>query len=93
MITLPMTKHKNSFTYNQVLRGKKSCIYRQSVSGQTSYYEVFIIKTKKAHVLFGKEVTEREIFPPDEAFGNWAWTCKTYEKALEKFKKLEKINK
>ena len=34
-------------------------------------------------------IEEREQFPPDTAFGDWAWAFRNYEDAILKFKQLE----
>jgi len=89
MKTLPIKLRKNGFNYTQVLRGKKSCIYEQEVSEGVKYYEVFKIRIKPERYIKGKKVEAREWFPHDEAFGYWAWSCRTYERAYERFRELE----
>ncbi|MFC2121633.1 hypothetical protein ACFLTI_08570 [Bacteroidota bacterium] len=92
--TLPLKLTKNGFNYTQVLRGKRTCIYEQRVCKGVTYFEVFLIKVKptKKIVVDGEvvgEISAREIFPHDEAFGYWAWSIKLYENALKKFEELE----
>lgn len=89
MKRLPANLIKNRFRYTKVSRGKRTCMYEQHVTEGTSYFEVFMIKVMPSRIIFGKEIPEREIFPPDEAFGYWSWTYRTYEEALKKFKLLE----
>ena len=96
MKTLPLKLRKKGFNYTQVLRGHRSCIYAQEVSPNRTCYEVFLIKVRpKKQITFKNEVTrtfpEREVFPPDEAFGYWAWSYRSYERAFEKFQNLESI--
>jgi len=88
-IKLPMTHKKNGFTYTQIKRGEKVCIYRQHYSDDLNYYEVFLIKVKPATSLFGKNFPAREAFPNNEAFGDWAWTYRSLEGAIIKFEELE----
>ena len=90
MKTLPLKLRKNSFNYTQVLRGQRSCIYAQEVSENTVCFEVFIIKVKPGRMIFGKIIDQTEVYPNNEAFGYWAWTYRTYESALEKYKELER---
>lgn len=89
MKTLPIELTKNGFTYTLVLRGERSCIYKQHVTPNISYYEVFVIKTRPAKVIFGKKIPEREVFPADEDFSYSAWSFGSYEKALQRFNELE----
>jgi len=90
MKTLPLKLRKNGFNYTQILRGQRSCIYAQEVSENTVYFEVFILKVKPIRIIFGKIIDETEVYPNNEAFGNWAWTCRTYKSAIEKYKELER---
>ena len=89
MKTLPLKLRKNGFNYSQVLRGKRSCIYEQTVTENIKYYEVILIKIAPEKVIKGKKFESRERFPHNEAFGYWAWTYPTYEMAYEAFKVLE----
>ena len=52
-------------------------------------YEVFKIKVDPPKVVFGIQLNEREIFPANEDFGKWAWTCSTKEKADRRFQEIE----
>jgi hypothetical protein len=90
MKTIPLKLRKNGFNYTQVLRGKISCIYEQEVSPKTKRYEVFLIKVKPERKLNNKVLPATEMFPHNEAFGGWAWSCFTYEKAKLKFDDLER---
>ncbi|MCD4737450.1 MAG: hypothetical protein K8R53_15510 [Bacteroidales bacterium] len=88
--TLAPIIHKNGFEYSLILRGKRSCIYKQRVGENCHYYEVFILKIKPERIVNGKILIANEAFPHNEAFGEWAWSYRNYEKALEKFFHLEK---
>jgi hypothetical protein len=88
MKTLPEKLQKNGFEYTLVQRTSKRGIYTQHVSQDCYYFEVFIIKTRKAGTFKGKPIPEREIYPSDECFGKSAWTCQTYEKAVSRFNSL-----
>lgn len=87
--TLPLKLRKNGFDYTQVLRGRRTCIYAQTVSKEITYYEVFHIKISPKKIICGHTIEERERFPHDEAFGYWAWTFSTWERALEKYNQIE----
>ena len=86
---LPRELKKDGFTYTQLLRGGRSCIYEQQVSSKTRRYEVFLIKVRPARKVFANFSPEHEKFPGNEDFGKWAWSCFTYEQALKRFNGLE----
>lgn len=89
MKRLPENLRKNGFSYTLVLRGKRSCIYRQEVTVNMHYYEAFVIKVKPAKEIFGKSLPEREVFPANEDFGESAWSCRTLKRAKIRFIELE----
>jgi len=80
---------KNGYTYTQVSKGKVSCIYEQMENEKTIAYEVFLIKIKPERKIGDIILEAKEWFPHDKAFGKWAWTYKTLNKALEKYNILE----
>jgi len=87
---LPEKLQKNGFEYTLVERDINRAIYKQHVGENCYYFEVFIIKTRKAGTFKGKPIPEREVFPSDECFGKSAWSCQSYEKALIRFNALPK---
>jgi hypothetical protein len=89
MITLPSKLRFHGFTYTQVLRGVRSCVYEQTVTQEIKYFEVFTIRIEPETTIGGKFYPERERWPKDEDFGYTAWTYRDYEKALKKFNELE----
>jgi hypothetical protein len=90
MKTLLPTIKKHGFTYTQVLRGKRSCIYEQRVAESIAYFEVFLIKVKPPQVYTsGRKYPEREVFPCNEDFGKTAWTCRSIEDAMIRYDWLE----
>ena len=89
MSTLPSKLRKNGFDYTQVLREGRKAIYEQRASEICLYYEVFIIRTRPERNLKGKILSAKEVYPSNEDFGKTAWTCLSYEKALEKFNTLD----
>lgn len=88
MKTLPLNLRKNGFNYTQLLREGNNAIYEQSVTSSVKYYEVFSIRTKPERILKGKTIQAGEVFPCNEDFGKTAWSCSTYEKALQRFNNL-----
>ena len=89
MKILPLKLRKNGFDYSQVLRGRRSCIYRQAVTPEINYFEVFIIISKPKRDIFGKTIPAKEVFPCNENFGDTAWSCRTYNRAKQRFDELE----
>lgn len=89
MKVLPLTFKKYGYTYTQVLRGKRSVIYRLQDTSKIDYFDVFKINTRKAKVIFGRSIPEREVLPSDEDYGVWAWSCRLFTRAKERFDKLE----
>ena len=82
MKTLPQKIRKNGFDYVQVLRGRGYALYRQTVSENERYYELFEIRIRPERELDGELLEAREAFPHDEALGYWAWTYPTLKEAL-----------
>lgn len=89
MKRLPPELQKNGFQYTLILRGHKSCIYKQHVTATIKHFEVFLIKTMPAKEIFGKQYPAREIFPANEDFGYTAWSCFTLDNAMNRFNHLE----
>jgi hypothetical protein len=94
MKTLPLKKRYNGFDYTLVHRGKRTCIYKQIVTNEIRYYEVFIIKVREERTIKFKDgerkIKAHEMWPGNEAFGKWAWTFRTLERAMFRFNELEK---
>jgi len=88
MTTLPLVIQRNTFTYTQVLREGKKAIYRQTVTTEIEYFEVFIIRIRPERTIKGKMILSYEKFPSNEDFGVSAWTYKSLEKAMIKFNSL-----
>ncbi|WP_405608372.1 hypothetical protein [Polaribacter sp. Asnod1-A03] len=63
------------FLFTQIQQSDKAYLYAVN-----SYYEVFKKKQKTN--------SKKHCFPTSKAFGVWAWTYPTYEKAMEKFNHL-----
>lgn len=71
------------FIFTQHNQSNRAYIYKVD-TGCSIYYEVF----KKTYRVNSK----RHCFPTSKAFGKWAWTFTTLEKAIEKFIHLNKEN-
>ncbi len=87
--TIPDKYRKNGFVYTKVLAGTRSLIFRQHVSESVHYFEVFKLKFKPPGTFKGKPYPASFYFPNNEAFGVWAWSCRTLEEAMTKFNELE----
>ena len=93
METLPPIIRKNGFTYTQILRGVRSFVYEQRITPEIKYYEVFELRIQPAKTFpSGKSYTTMERFPGNEDFGEWAWTCRNYKRAYERYLELERNN-
>ena len=89
MIPLDEIINKNNYTYTQVLKGKRYCLYEQRGVANMRCFELFEIKVLEPMHFNGKKYEEREVFPKDKDFGKTAWTICDWEKALAKFNELE----
>jgi len=90
MERLPEELKCNGYKYTLHERGQRSCIYAQHVSPGQYRYEVFLIKTRPAEKIFGKQYPEREVFPSNETFGKTAWVYIKLENAEKAFDAIEK---
>lgn len=73
------------FQFRQIKRGQKACLYEVTTQGNTTHYEVFEIRVFQTP----KTKEPYETYPKANAFGVWAWTTSIYEKALQRFTKIE----
>tara|TARA_R110002020_G_scaffold473167_2_gene702053 strand:+ start:626 stop:907 length:282 start_codon:yes stop_codon:yes gene_type:complete len=70
------------YVFNQISQTKH--VYLYEVRGKdTIHYEVF----KRVENTMYDCVS----YPSDKAFGVWAWTCLTLERAKEKFNELNEV--
>ena len=89
MNPLPPVIRKNGFEYTLILRTERKCVYRQRVSENLYYFEVFVIRKKPGQIFGqGREYPQREAFPKNEDFGKSAWTYHKLADALAKFELL-----
>jgi len=69
---------KRGFCYIQRFADTSGYVYEQSLNGVTVGFEAFL---RKENTQFNCVS-----FPGDNAFGVWAWSTKTFERALERLK-------
>jgi hypothetical protein len=87
MEKLPENIKKNGFDYKQVKRTDKAAIYAQYMTGGTLLigYEVFQIFEQKESdtIIAGNPIhyENKELFPSDEAFGKFAWSFQSLQRA------------
>ena len=67
------------YVFNQIRKTKHAFLYEVK-GNNTIHYEVF---KRKENTLY-----ECVSYPTDKAFGIWAFTCGTLERANDKFKEL-----
>lgn len=68
------------FIFTQIKKSESAYIYEVNVTEDQKHYEVF----KKRENSKYKCVS----YPSDKAFGKWAWTYSSLDKALNKFEEL-----
>ncbi len=71
---------QKGYHFKQISKHGWGYLYEKSHSGG-KHYEVFKRK-KKYNPYTGLEYV---MYPSDGAFGHWAWTCMTLERAMERF--------
>lgn len=81
------------FTYNQKFASQYAYIYEViSQDGTLSHFEIFERKNSPVCIDFANRIysdTEfKESYPKSKAFGVWAWTAKTLDKAWGRFNNL-----
>jgi hypothetical protein len=89
LLHVPSILSYHGYSYTQICRGSRSCLYRQTLGKKTIGFEVFMILIQPETTLYGKVYPERERFPKDEDFSKTAWTYWTLEQAMEKYNELE----
>ena len=89
MIPLEREINYNRYTYIQVLKGKRYCLYEQRGVANMRCFELFEIKIRPTKDIKGIILEEKELFPKDTDFGKTAWAICDLDKALAKFNELE----
>lgn len=92
---LPTTIKRKGLTYELVERNEQKALYRVMIDGKTISYELFRIIIQQPAEVKGIHFKKKERFPPDSAFGSWAWAFFFIDedKALRKYNNLEPVRK
>ena len=81
----------SGFKFAKIASSQRAYVYECDDCG-LRYYEVFLRRKTPLCINFDKrlysETEFKEIYPKTRDFGNWAWTFKTQEEAMTKFKKI-----
>lgn len=67
------------FIFTQLNKSEKAYIYKVD-TGSSTHYEVFKRKVNKQFNCIS--------YPSDKAFGYWAWSCSTLQRAEQVFEQL-----
>lgn len=82
----------SGMVFTQLLRSLKGFLYQVENEGSI-HYEVFRKKKSPVCIDFEKrlysETEFKETYPRSTAFGDWAWTIKNKDRAVEVFNELK----
>lgn len=70
------------YVFSKEKQSHKAYLFKVN-TGTSIYYEVFKRKAKTNSI--------RDCFPTSKAFGTWAWTFTSYDKAIVKFNRLNSV--
>lgn len=88
MIQPKKNYRKNGYDYEHIqtieVDGQTGHIYRQTDNGEEMAYECWIHSEHQGRVMGGNWIEPNVNYPSDEAFGVWAWTCASKERAVER---------
>lgn len=86
------TGEVKGFKFTKIDSSAFANLYKVTEDGVKYHYEVFTRKFTPTCIDFEKKIFSetdfKEIYPKSNHFGVWAWTFRTKEKAIEKFKTL-----
>jgi hypothetical protein len=89
MKKIPTTYNKDGFNHELLEREGNVAIYEQRKSTHSSgYYEVVVIRKRKADNDFAGTKAGDEYLPCTNEWGIYGWTYLTLEKAREKMSKI-----
>ena len=75
IVQLPIRFEKNGFLYWQICRTDIAAIYEQkAISGNSIYYEVWVIRSRPQRIFGGKVLPACERSPSNEDWGTYGWT-------------------
>lgn len=86
----PEYNERDGRILTMVKRSRWAAIYRLHRGSTTYGYEVFEIRENPARVLFDHACARQEVYPYNEAFGRWAKSCCTLERAEYWFDEFER---
>ena len=81
---------KHGYTFTLIRIGIKHLLYRQE-DGVSTAYEIHEIRFRSKHTICGKVVKPCIWLPADEDFGRYAWSFADYNRAMARFKQLERF--
>lgn len=90
MTPLPLKLAIGGFEMEQIKRSGTAAIYAQKRKGTVVAYEVIEIQQIKAEHAFGKDYPKREGYPNNSQWGRCAWTCVDLERAMERYRGMER---
>lgn len=85
---LPEELRRNGYDIRLYRRNENYAIYEKWFGTKLIAYEVFKIKKVPERQVMDKVLPAREVFPRDEDFGYTAKTCKTLDRAMERYTQL-----
>jgi hypothetical protein len=91
----PLPERFTDDGYNLTVRRRQcnvALISKSKPDHATSSYEVVLVRTLPASVIFGKPFPRREAMPTNEDWGTSGWTYATFEQAEKKFLQLAEAN-
>ena len=90
MKPLPLKIKRRGVFYEQVRRTDNAAIYslRYEDGGRIIGHDVFKVRQVGERCFHGNIIPPYEQFPPDEAFGAWAWSYTTLQAADAKYNEL-----
>jgi hypothetical protein len=82
------------FKFTQIHFSTLAYLYEIDLGNGNIHFEVFKAKNAPVCINFEKRLYSdenfKDIYPKSKSFGVWAWCFKNKEKALNKFKELNK---
>ena len=75
MIELKKDFRRKGIDFHQIHKDDKVVIYQLRQNGVRPWYEIFRYKTREPDIYHDDTY---EVYPSDEDFGKWAWSCSKY---------------
>lgn len=81
---------KSEWHHQQVYRDGLFAIYKRwKGEGSSVHFEAIRIKENPAGIRFNKEFEAAESYPGENMFGRTAFSCPTYDRAMERLKEMK----